>query len=81
MNIVEYQQAVRACPHVWGVYVHCDGETDLVGLYDSKDAAQAHKDWQNGQRRYYGRASISRMPVLTRELAVDRYGTKGDSDD
>ena len=74
MSILEYQEATKQCQQVWCVHVACDGETDLAAVYETRDGAERHRDWQNARPRYYGKAVISSMPVITDQLSADRWG-------
>lgn len=73
--IADWQKRVRQCPQVFGVYVRCDGETDLTAIYDCKEAADLHADWYNRNNRngYLGKAHVSGIWVQTLRLAQERF--------
>ena len=73
-RIIALQAAIRACPKVYAVYVRCDGEISLEALYDSKEAAEIHRDNYNKNNRagYYGKASVSMHSVQTLAIAQER---------
>ncbi len=82
-TIARWQAEVRACPKVWAVYVRCAGETSLDGTWESKEAAELHRDWYNKNNRgdYLGKASIGSLPICTTAMARERYSEKGEGSD
>lgn len=67
--IIDLQRKTRECPKVWGVYVRFEGEQSLEAVYDSKEAAELHRDWYNRKPRYAGKASVGGLPLKTLEIA------------
>lgn len=79
-KILRLQAACRACTTVWAVYVRCEGETSLDALYETKAAAELHRDHHNGMRGnangYYGRASVGTLQIRTEAIARDWFSTQ-----
>ena len=80
MDIREMQKQLREFQQVWCVYIDCDGEHDLGGVYESREAAELHKVWQNKRSRYYGKASIAPTPVMPLEFAAKRFEVQPEKD-
>lgn len=80
MNIAEYQRIIRSAPKVYLVYIRCDGETDVAGLYETKELAQAAMDEHNTRKGngayYYGKASVGSMPLVTESVAAALEGLR-----
>lgn len=81
-RVLAWQAKSRALPRIYAVWVRCDGEESLDGLYDSKEAAELHRDWYNNlpgnKGRYYGTARVVSTCVLTLELAQERFANRSD---
>lgn len=72
MNVAEHQRIMRSAPKVYLVYITCEGETDVHGLFETKELAQAARDAYNATNRggYYGKASVGAMPLVTESIAA-----------
>jgi hypothetical protein len=67
-RIAEYQRRVRELPAIYCVWIECDDEHSLEGLYDTEQVAREVCHRINAKPRYYGRAYWNTQRVLTREL-------------
>jgi hypothetical protein len=72
-RIAEYQRRVRELPTIYLVWIRCDDECSLEGLYDTEQLAREVCQRINSKPRYFGRAHWNTQRVLTRELLSILY--------
>lgn len=75
--LARLQKLTRESPTVYAVEISCDGEATIDALWETRAAAEIHRDWHNsmkGNRRgFYGRARVVEMKICSEDVAREFY--------
>lgn len=76
-TLLRLQHLTRESPTVYAVEVNCDGEVSVDALWETKAAAETHRDWHNNMRGngrgYYGKARVVPMKIRSEAVANEFY--------